>query len=89
MTTVSNPFIQADGRKPTCVEMLQLILDGQATSEQQNYFRQHMDKCLPCYKNYNMDMAIKEMLKTKCCGGDIPAELIEELKAKINQKISS
>jgi len=28
MATSPNPFIHADGKKPTCMEMLQTILDG-------------------------------------------------------------
>jgi hypothetical protein len=31
-------------------------------------------------------MAIKELLKTKCCG-EAPAELIEEIKNKLNGQI--
>lgn len=84
MSTLSNPFIQADGKKPTCLEMLQLILDGQATVEQKEYFKNHMDHCMPCYKNYNVDMAIKELLQTKCCGGNCPEDLVSQIKTKIN-----
>jgi mycothiol system anti-sigma-R factor len=84
MSIPSNPFIQADGKKPTCMEMLQLILDGQANAEQKDYFKNHMDHCMPCYKNYNVDMAIKELLQTKCCGGNCPEDLVSQIKTKIN-----
>ncbi len=84
MATSQNPFIQADGKKPTCMEMLQSILDGQATKEQKDYFKAHMDGCMPCYKSYNLDMAIKELLQSKCCGGDCPEDLVAQIKAKIN-----
>ncbi len=84
MATTSNPFLQADGKKPTCMEMLQSILDGDATSDQKDYFKQHMDHCMPCYKEYNLDMAIKELLKAKCCGGSCPEDLVSQIKSKIN-----
>ncbi len=84
MATSQNPFVQADGKKPTCMEMLQTILDGEATNEQKDYFKQHMDMCMPCYKEYNVDMAIKELLKAKCCGGNCPEGLADQIKAKIN-----
>jgi len=84
MATSENPFIHADGKRPTCMEMLQTILDGEATSEQKDYFKQHMDNCMPCYKEYNVDMAIKELLKAKCCGGNCPEGLVEQIKAKVN-----
>jgi mycothiol system anti-sigma-R factor len=84
MATSQNPFLQADGKKPTCMEMLQTILDGEASDEQKAYFKQHMDGCMPCYKEYNVDMAIKELLKAKCCGGNCPEGLADQIKAKIN-----
>ena len=83
MATSQNPFLQADGKKPTCMEMLQTILDGEATTEQKDYFKQHMDMCMPCYKEYNVDIAIKELLKAKCCGGNCPEGLADQIKAKI------
>jgi mycothiol system anti-sigma-R factor len=83
-TSSTNPFIQADGKKPTCKEMLQLILDGEVTPEQKEYFKQHMDHCMPCYKEYNVDSAIKELLQSKCCGGGCPEELVAQIKSKIN-----
>ncbi|MBS1486152.1 MAG: hypothetical protein JST43_01085 [Bacteroidetes bacterium] len=83
MATSPNPFIQADGKKPTCLEMLQLIVDDQATEEQRVYFKQHMDHCLPCYKEYNVDLAIRELLKAKCCGGGCPEDIVNQIKSKI------
>ena len=70
--------------KRECLEMLQLILDGEATHEQKEQFlKHHLDECLPCYKNYHLEMKIKELLKTKCCGGQAPSDLVEQIKSKI------
>lgn len=82
-----NPFLQS-GRKSTCMEMLQVILDGEATPEQKSYFKQHMDLCMPCFKGYELDMAIKQLVQSKCCGGDAPADLVNQIRAQISQKIS-
>lgn len=82
-----NPFIN-NGKKSSCLEMLQVILDGEATEEQKKYFSKHMDICLPCFKGYELDMAIKQLVKSKCCGGEAPEELIEKIKVTIAQKIS-
>ena len=89
MSQQSNPFMQADGAKPSCMQMLQIILDGEASPEQKEYFRYHMDKCMPCFKGYEVDMAIKEMLRIKCCGNQIPQEMLDQLKIQIKQKIAS
>jgi mycothiol system anti-sigma-R factor len=82
-----NPFFQ-DGRKSTCMEMLQVILDGEATPEQKTYFKTHMDLCMPCFKGYELDMAIKQLVQSKCCGGDAPSDLVDQIRAQISQKIS-
>ena len=82
-----NPFV-TNGKKSNCLEMLQVILDGEASEAQKEYFKQHMDICLPCFKGYELDMAIKQLVKSKCCGGDAPADLIEHIRITISQKIS-
>ena len=89
MSQNSNPFLHNDGTKCTCMEMLQLILDEEASSEQQNYFKEHMDRCMPCFKSYHVDSTIKELLKSKCCGGQIPADLVDQIKSKISQQTPS
>ena len=75
--------------KRTCIQMLQDIIDGDATPEQQEEFKDHMYGCMPCYQKYNLEMVIKELLKSKCCGNGAPPELIEQIKAKIEQKTPS
>lgn len=82
-----NPFL-VNGKKSTCMEMLQVILDGEATDQQKQYFKEHMDICLPCFKGYELDMAIKQLVKSKCCGGDAPSDLVEQIRITISQKIS-
>ncbi len=89
MTPLSNPFVLSDGKKPNCVEMLQLILDGEASQEQEAYFKNHMDKCRPCFNSYNIDISIKELLKSRCCGDPVPHGLVEQIKMQISQNISS
>lgn len=86
MSEPINPFTSNTGKRVTCMEMLQLILDGQVTHEQREYFKAHMDSCMPCFKSYQVDMAIKQLVKDRCCGGDAPGELILQIRAQITQK---
>lgn len=78
-----NPFHSADTR-PTCKEMLQTILDGQASDEQIAHFNEHMCVCLPCHHSYNLEITIKQMLQTKCCGGEAPADLVARIKSQLS-----
>ena len=85
MSEPTNPFTTSTGKNPSCMEMLQLILDGQVTSEQREYFRSHMDHCIPCFKSHQVDMAIKELLQSKCCGGGAPSDLVQQIKNQIER----
>lgn len=75
--------------KPTCMEMLQAMIDGDASPQQQEDFKEHMYGCMPCYQKYNLEVVIKELIKSKCCGKDAPADLIQKIKAKIEQNAAS
>jgi mycothiol system anti-sigma-R factor len=74
-----------DDKNCTCMELLQQILDGDATPEQHAQFKAHMDECMPCYKGYHLELAIKAMLQTKCCGNGAPPDLVEKIKSQISQ----
>jgi anti-sigma factor (TIGR02949 family) len=80
---------QPSSGKPTCMQMLQAIIDGDASTEQQEEFKDHMYGCMPCYQKYNLEMVIKELIKSKCCGKDAPADLIQQIKAKIEHNSPS
>lgn len=88
MSSPNNPFLSSTGKRASCMEMLQLVLDGEVTPEQREYFIAHMDHCMPCFRTYQVDMAIKQLLKDRCCGGDAPGDLVNQIKSQLNQKNS-
>jgi anti-sigma factor (TIGR02949 family) len=72
-----------------CFEMLQLIIDGEATSQQKEHFlKEHLEQCMPCYKNYHLEVAIRELLKTKC-NSHAPEELVDSIRKKVIQNLAS
>lgn len=76
-----------EGKKLSCMEMLQLVLDGDATPEQQHQFKAHLDECMPCYKSYSLEVTLKMLIKSKCNGNGAPPELVERIKNQISQNI--
>jgi anti-sigma factor (TIGR02949 family) len=71
-----------------CLEMLQLILDGEATTQQKDTFlKEHLDSCMPCYKNYHLEVSIRELLKTKC-SQNAPQELVDDIRKKVIQNLA-
>ncbi len=72
-----------------CMEMLQLIVDGEASQEQKEHFLlHHLEECMPCYKNYHLEVAIRQLLKNKCTG-QAPQDLVDSIKAKVIQNLAS
>lgn len=75
--------------KRDCFEMLQLILDGEASPEEKDKFLNvHLEQCMPCYRNYHLEVTIRQLLKSKCtdCA---PEDLVEDIKKKVAQNLSS
>ena len=66
-----------------CMKMIQAVLDGSATPEEIEHFKNNIEVCKPCVDGYELEKSIKESLKTKldkvCC----PQKTIEQLKVKI------
>ena len=72
-----------------CMEMLQLIVDGEASLEQKEHFlMHHLEECMPCYKNYHLEVAIRQLLKNKCTG-QAPQDLVDSIKAKVIQNLAT
>jgi anti-sigma factor (TIGR02949 family) len=73
--------------KKDCLEMLQLIIDGEATTAQKDLFlKDHLEQCMPCYQSYNLEMAIRQLLKTKC-SEHAPQDLVDSIKKKVTENL--
>ena len=84
-----NPKKQECANQRECMEMLQLIVDGEASHEQKEHFlTHHLEECMPCYKNYHLEVAIRQLLKNKCTG-QAPQDLVDSIKAKVIQNLAS
>lgn len=66
-----------------CMRILNLVLDGEANSEENDFFKKRLENCMPYYQIYNVDMAIKELIKKIGYEKNCPDGLVEEIKAKI------
>ena len=66
-----------------CLELLNLVLDKAASSEEEENFKEHLKKCMPCYEKYNLDMAIKKLIQEKCCGKQVPEGLAATIRSKV------
>lgn len=66
-----------------CMKMIQAVLDGSATPEELEHFKDNIEVCKPCIEGYELEKSIKESLQTKvekkCC----PSNTLNQLKMKI------
>ena len=70
-----------------CLELLELILDNEATSEQKEYFANHVDNCKDCYEYYNLELTIKKLLKEKIGSQPVPSDLIDSINTKVRKNL--
>lgn len=66
-----------------CLRILHLVLDEEANEEEKAIFRAHLENCMPYYEIYNVDQAIRDLLKKNCKDKRLPNELKEKIKLKI------
>ena len=71
------------GNYDKCLRILNLILDDEATPSQEAYFYDHIEKCMVCFAHYNVEMQIRQLMKTKLCQKMVPNELADEIRKKI------
>lgn len=85
-TDSNNGFLKKVSSNSTCYQCLQnlsLMIDGEATNEQEVFFKKHIDECIPCLDSYNVEKSVKEFLQKKIENKPIPSTLIENIKNKI------
>lgn len=66
-----------------CMDTLYTILDGEASEEQTLHLIGHIEKCLPCYQQYDLEVSIRELLQSRLAKKCPPQDLIDAIRAKI------
>ncbi len=67
-----------------CMKVIQMILDGEASEDEKEHFRQNMEKCMPCIKTYHLEKCIKDSLQNKVERRPCPERLVAAIKAQLH-----
>ena len=71
-----------------CSEVLAHVyeyLDGEMPAGERVTFKQHLDECSPCLRQYGLEQAVKSLV-ARCCGSDpAPAALKDRVLLRIQQ----
>jgi mycothiol system anti-sigma-R factor len=66
-----------------CLKMIQLLLDGEATDQQVERFKNNLETCRPCIEMYHLEKEIRQLLQgrmeKRCC----PDTLVQSIKARL------
>jgi anti-sigma factor (TIGR02949 family) len=62
------------------VEILDLIVDGEASSDDQKYFFSHVEECATCFGHYNREKELKQFLKESLKQKTVPSHLVANIR---------
>ena len=66
-----------------CLELARIMLDKESTTEEQAYVEEHIHACSKCYENYEIEQAVRAVVKNKIENKEVPAEVVDEILSKI------
>jgi len=65
-----------------CLQVIQRILDKEATDEEVARFMANKDQCLPCQEAYDLELSLKKAIKNNC-SVSCPSDLFTRIKTKL------
>ncbi|WP_258103880.1 anti-sigma factor [Marinoscillum sp. MHG1-6] len=68
-----------------CLTILHLMLDNEASEEEESYLHNHIEKCMVCFEQYQVEKQIRELLRTRMKKLEVPSDLANNIKTKISQ----
>jgi anti-sigma factor (TIGR02949 family) len=86
--TLTNLWHSITGTSTDCdkvVQILDLIVDGEADSDDQHYFYKHVEECAPCFGVYNKEQKLRAFLKESVKRKTVPAHLSNNIKSLIQE----
>lgn len=66
-----------------CLELVRLMLDNESTPDDNAYVLEHIDGCYRCYDNFDVENAIREVIRQKNSNIEIPQDVVNEIREKI------
>ncbi len=66
-----------------CLEILHLMLDNEASADEEAYLKSHIDKCMVCFEQYEVEKEIRILIKTKITNQPVPLDLAYQIRSKI------
>lgn len=68
-----------------CLEILQLVADGEANEEQRAYFHNHILECEHCMECYDTEKYMKDCIKQKIAKMKVPLDVLPIIESIIQK----
>jgi mycothiol system anti-sigma-R factor len=66
------------------LRQIELYLDGELVGLERVEIERHLGECSPCHGHSEFQRRLKEMVRAKCGCTDMPAELLERIRAMVS-----
>ena len=80
----------AEGKETECEKvsmLLDLVIDGEASLEDQHYFNHHIEDCVACFENHQKQKLLKGLVSGHLKRVIVPNSLALSIKAKIQETL--
>ena len=67
--------------------MLDMIIDGEATPEDQQFFNSHIEECVSCFESHQKQKLLKGLVSGHLQRVIVPESLAYSIKAKIQETV--
>lgn len=70
-----------------CINVINLIIDGEANAEEEAFFYSHVRDCLHCAQFYKLEQSIREAIRKRLEIKEAPEELIRLVREKVKESM--
>ncbi|MBB6611396.1 zf-HC2 domain-containing protein [Pontibacter sp. Tf4] len=81
------PAGEMDGACGQVADLLDSMVDGEATAEEQRFFNSHIEECVNCFENHQKQKLLKGLISGHLKRVIVPESLAQTIKAKIQETI--
>lgn len=69
------------------INLLDLVVDGEASAEEQSFFNKHIEDCVSCFESHQKQKLLKGLISGHLKRVIVPESLAQTIKAKIQETI--
>lgn len=81
------PEEEKDGACGQVADLLDLIVDGEASSDELSFFNNHIEECVSCFEGHQKQKLLKGLISGHLKRVIVPESLALTIKAKIQETI--